>query len=79
MEEDSFSYENVKKSKKGIYDKEYENSISDSRDFFQSFRLRHIIQCNNESYKLLLDNRFNLLFHISPIFWIVLYFIKKGN
>ena len=65
-----------KKSKTNFSKKEVENSISDSCDILQSSRVRCFVRFSNEMDELVLDNRLNFLFHISPIFWLI-FFIRQ--
>ena len=53
-----------------------EDDLPDSSNIFQSSRIRRSISCSDELDRIFLGNRFNLLFHVSPIFW-VLFFTGK--
>jgi hypothetical protein len=52
------------------------NNVSNTCDILQSPRVRRFICFSNEVDELVLDNRFNFLFHVSPIFWII-FFIRS--
>ena len=79
MDIDSFSYEYIKETKELFCCEEYEDSFPDISNILQSSRFRRDVSVRHESNWFLLDNRLYLLFHISPIFWILFYIIKKGN
>jgi hypothetical protein len=78
MDGESYRIKN-KKSKRNFSKKEAENDFSDSSDILQSSRVRRFIRFSNEMDELILDNRFNFLFHISPIFWIVFFVCSRGK
>ena len=75
MDGESYRQTN-KKSKTDFSKKEVENSISNSCDILQSSRVRCFVRFSNEMDELVLDNRLNFLFHISPIFWLI-FFIRQ--
>jgi hypothetical protein len=75
MDGESYRFKN-KKSKRNFSKKEVENDVSDTSDFLQSSRVRRFICFSNEVDELVLDNRLNFLFHISPIFWLI-FFIRQ--
>lgn len=75
MDGESYRKQN-KKSKRNFSKKEVENRVSDTSDILQSARVRRFICFSNEVDELVLDNRLNFLFHISPIFWLI-FFIRQ--
>jgi hypothetical protein len=50
------------------------DSCPDPSNVFQSTRIRRFIRSCDEVDRVILGNRFNLLFHISPIFWIIFFY-----
>lgn len=54
-----------------------ENDLSDPGDLFQSARIRRSICISDEMDRIFLGNRFNFLFHVSPIFWLILFAKSK--
>jgi hypothetical protein len=78
MDGESYRIKN-KKSKRNFSKKEDENALPDSSDVLQSARVRCFIRFSNEMDELILDNRLNFLFHISPIFWIVFFVCSRGK
>jgi hypothetical protein len=68
-----------KKSKRNFSEKEVEDSVSNTSDFLQSSRVRRLIRFSDEVDELVLDHRFNFLFHISPIFWIIFFVCSRGK
>jgi hypothetical protein len=63
--------------KKESDDEEHSNGMSNTSDLLQSTRIRRSISCCDEMDRIFLGNRFNLLFHICPIFWLILLFKSK--
>ncbi len=55
------------------------NCDVDDSDFFQPARVRRAFCSCNEIDRFILDNRYRLLFRVSPILWIVLLFFTKGK
>lgn len=53
--------------------KKDEDSFVNFSDFFQPTWFRRFIRSSDEVDRFILDNRFNLLFHISPVFWILFF------
>lgn len=60
-----------------IKQKEDPDSCPDPGNFFQSTGIRRFICSCDEVDGFLFKNGFNFLFHISPIFWFILYNVKK--
>ena len=79
MDTDSLSYGYVKETKELFCCEECEDPFFDISNILQPTRIRYDVSVRHESNWFLLGNRFYLLFHISPIFWIIFYLIKKGN
>lgn len=53
------------------------NDLSDPGDLFQSSRIRRSVCISNEMDRIFLGNRFNFLFHVSLIFWVILFAKSK--
>lgn len=64
MDPDSFKSDKKKKNK---------NANSHIGDFLQSFGIRRTLCSCDEVDWVLLDNRYNFLFHIGIVFWVVLF------
>jgi hypothetical protein len=54
-----------------------EDDLPDSSNVLQSSGIRRIISCGDAVDRVFLGNGFNLLFHICPIFWLILLFKSK--
>jgi hypothetical protein len=54
-----------------------EDDLSDSSNILQSSRIRCSFPCGDAMDRIFLGNRFNLLFHICPIFWLILLIKSK--
>ena len=54
-----------------------ENDMSDPGDLLQSFRVRRSVSSCDGMDRFFLGNGLNLLFHICPIFWLILLFKSK--
>ena len=75
MDGDSCKKKN-KINRKDSDQKEDANDLPDPSDLLQSPRVRRFICFSNEVDELILDNRLNFLFHVSPIFWLI-FFIRQ--
>jgi hypothetical protein len=53
------------------------DQFTNTGDVFQSTWLRCALRARNEMDRLILDNRYYLLFHFNPIFYIILLFFKR--
>ncbi len=51
--------------------------FTNTGDVFQSTWLRCALRTRNEMDRLILDNRYYLLFHFNPIFYTILLFFKR--
>lgn len=63
--------------KQSEINKEGEDDGPSIGNVFQSTWLRCLIPSCDEMDRIFLGNRLNFLFHVSPIFWIVLRFKQK--
>jgi hypothetical protein len=54
-----------------------EDDLPDSGNILQSSRLRCLIPRSDAMDGVFLGNRFNLLFHVCPIFWLILFAKSK--
>ena len=54
-----------------------EDDLPDSGNILQSSRIRRLIPSCNGMDRLILGNGFNLLFHVCPIFWLILFAKSK--
>jgi hypothetical protein len=64
MDPDSFKSDKKEKNK---------DTNIDPGNFLQSFGIRRTIRSRNEVDWILLGNRYNFLFHIGIVFWLVLF------
>lgn len=48
------------------------DDLPDPGNLLQSSRLRRLISCSDGMDRFVLGNGFNLLFHVCPIFWLIL-------
>jgi len=54
-----------------------EDDLPDSSNVLQSSGIRCIISCGDAMDRVFLGNRLNLLFHVCPIFWLILFIKSK--